>query len=114
MAPGNGQDWRGIWKQVRTEWEKFFLVKLLLAFKKKKSSFKVYLSSKMSSWNYRIITSNYVWPLGQRITGHGTAGGQAWESLDLDPRAQSLPAIPTKLLCCVHPVAASFWDSFPP
>lgn len=23
----------------------------------------------MSSWNYRIITSNYVWHLGQRITG---------------------------------------------
>lgn len=36
MAPGEGQDWRGIWKQVRTEWEKFFFVKLLLAFKKKR------------------------------------------------------------------------------
>lgn len=29
----------------------------------------------MSSWNYRSITSNYLWRLGLRTTGQGIAGG---------------------------------------
>lgn len=52
----------------------------------------------MSSWNYRIITSNYVWHLGQRITGHGIAeGGGAWESLDLGPKAPEPDCHPDKI-----------------
>ena len=63
----SGMGRRRFWGPVRTELEKFFLVKLLLALKKKKSNFKVYLSEKMSSRNYRSKTSNYVRHLGQRI-----------------------------------------------
>lgn len=62
----------------------------------------------MSSWNYRIITSNYVWRLGQRITGHGIAG-PGNHSISVSGPLKVI-ATPTKLLCSLLQVAASFWD----
>lgn len=82
---------------MRLEWGKILFGSIAFSIKKK-SSFKVYLSSKMSSWNYRIITSNYGWHLGQRITGHEIAeGGGAWESLDLGPKAPEPFCHPDKI-----------------
>lgn len=62
----------------------------------------------MSSWNYRIITSNYMWHSGPGITGQGIAGGRPGNPLmpalswGPEPDCPATPTRPPSKLLLLH------------